>query len=756
MRGQMRSICLVLILSLILIGGATVQAAVKVSTGPTPIPNGDARGKDDLTLQNDKLAVTFAVTTAPPWGVARGGIVDGAVVRNGKIEADRIALVDFIPNNWSAWPTTYQRVTIEKNTPEEVVIKTERDWEKTKLTSFWSLKNGEDKLHLTTTMLNESDKPLENLLSGYVLWTNGGYLFSPPGLDGPKKAEAKGALAAFATAYDSDWIVALHAPYFNYINYYGRDMYLQLTLKPGESKSFEGWMQILPSGDVSHVLSAETAREKKQTGKLSGQIKAAGQALDNPVVVVEKNGVAYTWAMGQKGTYQLELPVGEYIVYASARNYASSSKAKVTIAAGQTVAQNFDDLKAPGQIAFQVTSKKDSKPVDARIVVTEGQKQTAKFLGQQTFFTEIGQPGRLEMPIAPGKYVFEINAGAPFFSKTVKAEADVVSGAKKPVEVAVDVLFEPQKEGWFNSDLHHHSNLMDGATPPEFLVRSQLAANLDFTFISDHDLALNHKKIKELSDQRQKLFIPGIEVSPSWGHFNIYPVKLGEPMKIDVGVATIDDIIAEAKRLEAQVIGVNHPFNDYGYFKNLDKAPGGWNPRFHFIELNSMEKYDKPIAKVYDFWNAGHRYYLTAGTDTHDVWTDTSGKIRMFVNLTGEPNIANFIMGLKTGRSYATTGPLIYPEIMFGKELKVKKDEELKFNFKLAAALGLKEATLIGKGQPVKTVNFTADQTTGEASFTVKAGEKCWFSLIVIDAKDNKAWSNPVWVDVVEYPKSAK
>ena len=78
----------------------TAHADVSVATGPTTIPRGDATAARDITIGNDVSALAIAVDTAPPWGVARGGIVDIAIVRDGEPGFDIASLADFMPNNW--------------------------------------------------------------------------------------------------------------------------------------------------------------------------------------------------------------------------------------------------------------------------------------------------------------------------------------------------------------------------------------------------------------------------------------------------------------------------------------------------------------------------------------------------------------------------------------------------------------------------------------------------------------------------------
>jgi len=53
----------------------------------------------------------------------------------------------------------------------------------------------------------------------------------------------------------------------------------------------------------------------------------------------------------------------------------------------------------------------NGKPLDARISIEEGQKPLVEFLGRNTFFTELDRKGRLDVPIAPGNYLFTVSAG---------------------------------------------------------------------------------------------------------------------------------------------------------------------------------------------------------------------------------------------------------------------------------------------------------------------------------------------------------
>ncbi|MFM7275709.1 MAG: hypothetical protein ACKO4A_18020, partial [Gammaproteobacteria bacterium] len=262
--GLRKSLCAALIA---LLASPSSIAAVSIVRGPTPIPEGNATGGKDITLLNEHMAVAFAVGTAPPWGVARGGIVDIAEVREGRIAPDRAALFDFMPNDWSQWDSRYQRVTVEKETPGEVVLRTERDWNGLVLLSTWRLSAGSDTLSVRTEMRNTTDKTLKGLLSGYSLWPEGGFLFGEPAATQP-------ALTRWSAAYDKDWVLGLHAPFANRIGDDSRDRYLAHDIAPGESRVFEAWLQVGARGETAPLVAREIARESQPAGTLAGTVRS--------------------------------------------------------------------------------------------------------------------------------------------------------------------------------------------------------------------------------------------------------------------------------------------------------------------------------------------------------------------------------------------------------------------------------------------------------------------------------------------------
>ncbi len=227
------------------------------------------------------------------------------------------------------------------------------------------------------------------------------------------------------------------------------------------------------------------------------------------------------------------------------------------------------------------------------------------------------------------------------------------------------------------------------------------------------------------------------------------------PLAIDTSKATVDEVLAEARRQGAVVVQANHPFIPYGYFSSVAAgvAPGGFNPAFDLMEINGDNAGDdsEVTQALWRYWNAGHRYYLSAGTDVHDVWNFESGAVRLFAHIDGPPSPAAFAHAAKAGRAYASYGPLIFPGVMFGSELRLRAGAPFTLPFALKSVAGLRQARLISAGKVVAARDFKDSPREAHVEFALTAAARTWYSIEVEDAAGRKAYSNPIWVDVVDF-----
>jgi len=745
-------------LAAVLACAGAAAAGVSVIVGPTPIVAGNARAAGDITVVNEHLAFALAVQSAVPYGVPRAALIDLAPVSGGTIGRDRVVFADFVPNHWSAWPNDHQQIEILERGPARVVIRTTRDWGKVAVITRYSLAADADHLDLQVTMRNDGDVALPGLLSGLTLWPSSGYLFSVPGMNGVAEGKADGALADRVVAYDEDWAIALHAPYFDHVGDDSMDLYRLHTLEPGASHSFEGWLQVRPSGDLAPIVRAEIERRGLPSGRVHGVVAArggerrGGHPIDHPVVVVERGGKPYAWVMGGVDGYDLTLPRGDYVLYATAKNHSLSRRVRVTVAAHSSQVRNFRSLAGPGRVRFHITETRTGLPLDARLVMAEGPRSPVEFLGRGTFFTELDRKGQLDLPIAPGRYVFTVSSGGGFLGPTRPVGVDVLSGGTQDVDVTLTREFDPTRRGWYGADLHHHADQAEAVTPPADLARSQLAAGLDLLFVSDHDSTVNHRALQMIADRRGLPFIAGVELSPSWGHFNAYPLLSGQELRVDTGVAGVEEIFREARRQGAMIVQVNHPFIPYGYLTSVAAgvAPGGFNPGFDLLEINQAAPADdgKVLQTLRGYWDRGIRRYLSAGTDVHDVWKGESGRVRAVAHVDGPVSAEGFAAALKAGHAYVTRGPLIYPSAMFGDELRVETGKPFTLSFDLESVNGLRRVDLVGGGGVWNRRLLRGAPHEARVGFSLSGRPSAWYALVVEDVRGLTAYTDPIWIDV--------
>ena len=285
------------------------------------------------------------------------------------------------------------------------------------ITTTYKLRENADRVEMQTTMVNTGAASAPDLLSGFTLWSKGGFFFGIPGMAGIPESKADGALSDRVVAYDADWMVALHAPYLDYIGSESRDLFMRHTLAPGESRTFDGWLQVGACGDLAPVIRGEIERKHLASGTVGGSVAArSGEAVEQPVVVVEKQGKPFAWVLGEHGQFELALPEGDYSLYATAQGYSRSHPIALKVARARALHRTSKISTVPGTWNSPSRMPASGRPLDARIVIAEGQKPLVGFLGHGTFFTDLTRKGWADIEIAPGDYAFAVSAGGGFVS----------------------------------------------------------------------------------------------------------------------------------------------------------------------------------------------------------------------------------------------------------------------------------------------------------------------------------------------------
>jgi hypothetical protein len=184
-------------------------AAVRAAAGPTPIQGrGHAAGASLSSTRNWPSRWRWLPV---PYGVPRGAIIDVAPVTDGRIGRDCVVFADFIPDNWSAWPNTFQHIDVSRAARSEPLCEPCAIGARRPSPRFTRSNQTQTSVEIQTTMHNDGNAALPDLLSGLTLVAMEAISSGFPEC-GVVQGKADGALSDRVVAYDETWSIALHAP----------------------------------------------------------------------------------------------------------------------------------------------------------------------------------------------------------------------------------------------------------------------------------------------------------------------------------------------------------------------------------------------------------------------------------------------------------------------------------------------------------------------------------------------------------------
>ena len=539
----------------------------------------------------------------------------------------------------------------------------------------------------------------------------------------------------------------------------------------------------------------------EKNGSYAKTKKSHGVEADEVVT----NMQPFLWDItDEDGNYSFTLPKSDfddgtadggdydYVFKIEAAGYTSVTSEEISLAADTQKDFTLEAgakiiLKAIDENGFQVPFKVHIKGVTSEM----------KTLGGTTYFSDAlddEDPYTVSFTMTKGENItFTASYGVDYESVADSYTTDVTDeGVEYTFNIPTKI--DPQNEGWYCADNHQHSDYGDGGTTIENLFRAQIAAKLDFTVVADHDTRIHNAEMAAFSEKLGIPFLSNSEISPGWGHWGVLGVNYdsGEAL-LDSGTATPQDIIAAGHENGAVVI-VHHPYSDYGFMNNQASVNGGFeegwddfdlleiqstvnevdmaelassltDEAWETIDLNNLsatldsvgvtQMDAKAFVTAMAFWNAGVPKYFSAGSDQHDAASATlyPGIIRMYANLGDDYSVENYLNTLLAGDAYVTMGPVMIPDenTEFGSIQVVREGDEITFSMDVQAVNGLSSVTLWSMGKEVETIDMegTADRET--VVFTVKPDssvDNLWYSFTAVDAKNNHAISNPVWVNV--------
>ena len=451
-----------------------------------------------------------------------------------------------------------------------------------------------------------------------------------------------------------------------------------------------------------------------------------------------------------KGRFQLRLPPGQYELNATDIG-RSEVKANLTVKSGETVKPALG-LAAASAIRFNITDEAGkSLPCKAHVEPLDpnapklnlGPKHRAHGCVDQ-YHSEVGQ---FTVQLPPGKYRVIVVRG-PEYSH-LSQEITLTPGLIAPFSGTLKRLVDTT--GWISSDFHNHSTPSgDNVCDTDGRLINIAAEHLEFTPTTEHNRLYDWEPtIKSLGLAPFIKTVKGIELTGSRQHFNAFPFE-PDPLLQDGGAPIWNDdpriTALTLRRWQGERadrwIQFNHPdlsnmFIDrdgdgiadggfVGVGTMIDGSEAQNGPGTDILHDAPFRVSRKPGAlaakasTVREFvWkqllNQGHRIVAVGVADAHSVYGNGVGCWRTYLpSSTDDPaqiNWAELAPRAKAGNIILSTGPFLELTTPDGKiagdDVRATGSIDLKVRVQCTDWIDINRVQLLVNSRPHPDFNFT-------------------------------------------------
>jgi hypothetical protein len=295
---------------------------------------------------------------------------------------------------------------------------------------------------------------------------------------------------------------------------------------------------------------------------------------------------------------------------------------------------------------------------------------------------------------------------------------------------------------FWRGNIHTHSNLSDGALPPEAVVEAYKNAGYDFLQLSEHFIDHFNWPIADTRSFRSNNFttLIGVELhAPETSAGELWHI-VAAGLPLDFPPCAPHETGAQLARRAREAgafIGIAHPA-----WSQLTIEDGRAIDSAHAVEIYNhgcaIENDRGDGWYLHDqLMNEGKRLSAYATDDAHFKTPDHFGG---WVNVKAEsldPEI--LLQALKDGHYYSSQGPELSNITLDGKELNISCSPV----DTITVVCG-HSRTCVKTGKAITSASF--DLAKLETGWLLKKPSP-WFRVTVIDHAGKKAWSNPYWWD---------
>jgi hypothetical protein len=366
--------------------------------------------------------------------------------------------------------------------------------------------------------------------------------------------------------------------------------------------------------------------------------------------------------------------------------------------------------------------------------------------------------GDESLMIPPGDFTVEVMRG---FEYAVERQQGVMpAGGLKGVTIHLRKLPMPKDSAgrWVSGDLHVHMNY-GGAyrNTPEILSAQARAEDLAVV----HSLIVNKEQrvpdeayfsgSLDAASGKDFLLWHGEEFHTSfWGHRGILcltkhllvPIYAGYPMTAASSLVPTNADVADMAHAQGALIGAVHPFEEAPDPANRaiplhDELPVDVAlAKLDYIEVVGFSDHKSTAAVWYRLLNLGFHLPAGAGTDAMANFASLRGPVgmnRVFVQIPEGPlKMDAFLDGLRSGRTFATNGPLLRFSLggqPIGGEVKLDRPGDVPFTAAMASIEPVDHLELVCNGRVARPLDLAGSRTSAAVKGTLPMETSGWCVL---------------------------
>jgi len=465
-------------------------------------------------------------------------------------------------------------------------------------------------------------------------------------------------------------------------------------------------------------------------------------------------------------------PDGTQIAFISNRGGNTSLWVQQVPGGAQTqiVAPERHYLKPMGQLSITVLDA-SGHPTATRIFVTgsDGRAYAPdnSWMNADDNFNRLERPfeahyfhttGVSELTAPVGQVAVEVMKG--FEYRVTKQTVDVSTNHEAKITIRLEALPIPQnpRKHWVSGDVHVHMNY--GGTyrnTPQHMLEQAAAENLSIV----EDLVVNkEQRIPDISYFRvtpdpastaANLLMYGQEFHTSyWGHLGLLnltrnfliPDYVGYPATAAASLVPANADVADMAHAQQALVGYVHPFESIPdpakeesltYELPVDVALG----KVDYIEVMGFSDHKSTASVWYRLLNLGFRLPTAAGTDAMSNFASLHGPVglnRVYAEVPRGPlEIQPWLMAIKSGRTFATNGPLLGFTLdghEAGDEIKLPAGEQqVKFTAWMRSIVPLDHLEVVCNGRVARDLKLTGNRDAADVSGVLPVSQSGWCLL---------------------------